>query len=278
MTMVSSAPKELFGYEVVSLLHESPKGNLYAVCEPNSAQLRLLRHVPRKTDADLQRIEALRSELDLNKSLRNNVLRKSIDLKINKKLIGGITEAGLLMELVDGEALDSIPTMDPIRVMDIFLQLAKGIAALHHQRYIHCDISPHHIMICSDGQVRLIDFAMTSRTGTLVPQPRPIHDFYGPEVARMKPVLPQTDIYSFGASMYWALTGKRIPNLKALHQNDWDRLQEDGVEFPMPHQINPAIPEPLSKLANWCCKLALGSRPADMPTVIAGFEKVRENI
>ena len=113
-------------------------------------------------------------------------MRKSLDLKINKKLIGGITEAGLLMDLVDGESLESIPTMEPLRVMDIFMQLAKGIAALHHQRYVHCDISPHHIMVCSDGQVRLIDFAMTSRFGTLVPQPHPIRDFCGPEVARMK--------------------------------------------------------------------------------------------
>src|ERR1700722_11198773 len=137
MTMVSSAPKELFGYEVVSLLHESPKGNLYAVCEPDSAQLRLMRHVVRKTDADLQRVERLRTELELNKSLRSPVLRKCLDLKINKKLIGGITEAGLLMDLVDGEALESIPTMEPLRVMDIFMQLARGIAALHQQRYVH---------------------------------------------------------------------------------------------------------------------------------------------
>jgi len=275
--MVLSVPKQLFGYEVVSRLHESPKGNLYAVCEPDSAQLRLMKHVVRKTDADLQLVERLRGELELNKSLRSPVLRKSLDLKITKKLIGGITEAGLLMHLVDGEALESLPTMEPRRVMEIFMQLARGIAALHQQRYIHCDISPHHIMICSDGQVRLIDFAMASRLGTLVPQPHPIHDFYGPEVARIKPIQPQTDIYSFGASMYWALTGKRIPNLKALHQKDWDRIQDDD-EFPTPHELNPAIPEPLSMLTIWCCRIALGSRPVDMATVIASFEKIREKI
>lgn len=277
MTLVTSKPKEIFGYEVVSLLHESPKGKLYAVCEPNSAQLRLLKHVVRKTEADLQLIDRLRAEFELQKSLRSQVLRRSLDLKINKKLIGGITEAALVMHLVDGDALESLPMMPPLRVMEIFTELARGIASLHNQRLIHTDINPHHIMICNDGQVRLIDFGSVGRLNTLIPQPYPIHDFYGPEVARKKPLLPQTDIYSFGASMYWALTGKRIPNVKELHQGDWDRLQDD-TEIPSPFALNPAIPEPLSKLTMWCCKLALGSRPKDMETVIAGFEKIRGKI
>jgi serine/threonine protein kinase len=277
MTMVSSAPKELFGYEVVSLVQEGPRGNLYVVCEPDCAQLRLLKHVVRRTDADLASIDRLKTEFELNKSLRSPVLRKSLDFKVTKKLMGGITEAGLLMELVDGEPLETIPTMDPAKAMDLFLQLAKGVAALHHQRYIHCDINPHHIMLCSDGQVRLIDFSLAARQGTLIAQPHPVHDFYGPEVARVKPVLPQTDIYSFGATLYWALTGTRIPNLKQLYQGDWDRVQDDR-EFPMPHELNPAIPEPLSMLTIWCCRLALGSRPNDMPTVVASFEKIRQKL
>ena len=277
MTLMSTAPKQVFGYEVVSVVQDGPKGRLLAVCEPNSAQLRLLKYVVRKTDADLASIDRLKAEFELNKFFRSPVLRRSLDLKLNKKLIGGVSEAGLLMELVDGEALDSIPMMEPAKVMDVFMQLAKGIASLHQTRLIHCDINPHHIMVCSDGQVRLIDFSTTVKQGTLLPIPKPLHDFYGPELASNKPIVPQTDIYSFGASMYWALTGKRIPNLMDLHQGDWDRIQDDR-EFPMPHDLNPAVPEPLSMLTIWCCRLALGSRPANMPTVLQRFEQIRQKI
>ena len=277
MAVIASEPKELFGHEIVSMLHESPTGKLYVVCEGDCAQLRLMKHVVRKTEADLALVERLRCECELNKSLRSPILRKSLDFKSNKKLIGGITEAALIMDLVDGEPLESLPPQSPQRVMDVFFQLARGIAALHQQRFIHCNISPHHILICNDGQVRLIDFGITARVGTLVAQPHPVHDFYGPEVARVKPVLPQTDIYSFGVSMYWALTHKKFPNLKTLYKGNWDRLQDDD-EIPSPHAINPAIPEPLSKLTMWCAKLALGSRPKDMATVIAGFDTIREKI
>jgi len=277
MPVVAMKPKEIFGHEIVSLINENAKAKLYVVCEADCGQLRLMKHIVRKTDADLAQIECLKHELELNKSLRSPVLRKSLDLKINKKLIGGITEAGLLMELVDGESIGSMPLLDPLKVMDIFEQLARGIASLHQQRHIHCDISPQHIMVCSDGQARLIDFAIAAPTNSIVPKPNVVHDFFGPEVARSKPVVPQTDIYSFGVSLYWALTHKRFPNIKYLVQGNWDRLQDDS-EVPSPFQLNPAVPEPLSKLTMWCAKLALGSRPKDMATVIAGFEKIRERL
>src|SRR6202011_4672763 len=111
ITTAPSLPKSLFGYDVVSRLGEGAGSILYVVCDPQSGQLYALKHVVRKTEKDIRFIEQLQTEFEMSRSFRHPVLRKSIDLKINKKLLGGITDAGLVLELVDGTPLDQQPLL-----------------------------------------------------------------------------------------------------------------------------------------------------------------------
>jgi len=76
--------------------------------------------------------------------------------------------------------------------------------------------------------------------------------------------------------MYWALTRHRVPTLLTVKEADWESLKDQP--YPSPHQLNPQVPEPLSKLVMWCCQFSLGSRPADMNMVVAGLEKVAQAV
>lgn len=276
MTLYAARPKTLFGYDVVSRLGNGAGSHLYVVCDAQSGQLYALKHVVRNTDKDIRYIQQLQNEFDVSRQFRSPILRKCVDLKINKKLLGGPTEAALVMELVDGEALETMPLLPPDQLIDVFMQTARGLSALHRLRFVHCDLKPHNILVSPDGQVKLIDFGQCCRTGTVKERVQGTPDFIAPEQVRLKPVSAQTDVYGFGATLYWALTHQRVPTLFTSDRSDWDSLRDQ--DFPSPSELNPAVPEPLSKLAMWCCKISLGSRPPDIEMVLAGLEKIRETI
>ena len=271
-----TAPKSLFGYDVVSRLGEGAGSQLYVVCDPESGQLYALKHVVRKSDKDIRFIEQLQNECEMSRHFRNPVLRKCVDLKINKKLLGGISEAALIMELVDGTPLDAQPQLPVRKIIDVFMQTAHGLAALHHLRLVHCDLKPSNILTCPDGQVKLIDFGQTCKSGTVKERVQGTPDFIAPEQVRLKSVDAQTDIFNFGATLYWALTGQRIPTLFTVAKKDWHELKEQP--YPSPRELNPEVPEPLSKLAMWCSKISRGSRPADIATVITGLQRITESL
>lgn len=273
MTLYTSRPKTLFGYDVVSRLGEGAGSHLYVVCDSQTGQLYALKHVVRRYEKDIRYIQQLQNEFEVSRQFRSPILRKCIDLKITKKLLGGPSEAALVMELVDGEPLEKLPLLPPKELTDVFLQVARGLSQLHRQMLVHCDLKPHNILVSPDGSVKIIDFGQCCRTGTIKERVQGTPDFIAPEQVRLKPVTFQTDVYNFGATLYWALTGQRIPTLFTVPKREWDTLKEQT--YPSPSELNHSVPEPLSKLAMWCCKLSLGSRPADMNMVVAGLEKIK---
>lgn len=270
----SLLPKTLFDYEVVSRIGEGAGSVIYAVCHPETGQLYALKHVVRKADKDIRYIEQLQNEFEVTKGFRHPVLRKCVDLKINKKLLGGPSEAALIMELVDGTPINQ-QALPPVgKLIDVFTQVGHGLVALHKQRYIHCDLKPSNILTCPDGQVKVIDFGQAVRTGTVKERVQGTPDFIAPEQVRCKAVDPTTDVFNFGATLYWALSGRRMPTLFTVSKEQRDILKEQ--HFPTPSQLNPDAPEPLSKLAMWCVKISRASRPADMEMVVAGLDKIAE--
>ena len=270
----TAVAESLFGYDVVSRLGEGAGSVIYAVCDPKTGQLYAMKHVVRKADKDIRFIEQLQNEFEVSKQFRHPVLRKCVDMKISKRLLGGPSEAALVMELVDGTPLDQQPLLDAPRLIDVFKRVSSGLAALHHLRLIHCDLKPSNILTCADGSVRIIDFGQACKTGTIKERVQGTPDFIAPEQVRLKAVDPTTDIFNLGATLYWALTGQRIPTLFTVSRGEWRELKEQA--FPSPIELNPQVPEPLSKLAMWCCQLSRGSRPRDMATVLVGLEKISD--
>jgi serine/threonine-protein kinase len=273
---MSADPTNLFGYDVVSRLGEGAGSMLYVVCDSKSGQLYCLKHVVRHEEKDIRYIEQLQNEFEMSRHFRHPVLRKVIDLKVNKKLFGGITDAALVLELVDGTPLEQQPLLPIPRVLEVFMDVAQALHSMHFLRLVHCDLKPHNILTCSDGSVKLIDFGQTCKIGTVKSRLQGTPDFIAPEQVRLKAVGDQTDIFCFGATLYWALTGQKIPTLYNSSKDEWRAIKEQ--KYPSPHDLNPEIPEPLSRLAMWCCKVSLGSRPKDIQTVIEGLKTVHDAI
>jgi hypothetical protein len=76
--------------------------------------------------------------------------------------------------------------------------------------------------------------------------------------------------------MYWALTGKKIPTLFNIKQDDNSFILHDKIETPA--DLNREVPEPLSNLIMECVKAAPLKRPEGMNVVARRLETIQHAV
>ncbi|HZK81249.1 MAG TPA: protein kinase, partial [Humisphaera sp.] len=133
-------------------------------------------------------------------------------------------------------------------------------------KLVHCDFKPHNVLRCKGDKVKVIDFGQTCKVGFGKNRVQGTPDFIAPEQVKCQAVDEKTDIYSFGASLYWALTGNRVPTYFTVDKKDHDVVKFQ--EFPSPMEVNKAIPADLSKLVMQCLMYSPDRRVADMITAL----------
>ncbi len=134
------------------------------------------------------------------------------------KLLDRFSENGrdyLMLDYKPGQDLQQLlghrGKIDASVVCQVAMQICDVLIYLHERviPIVHRDVSPDNIVIDETGNVRLIDFGaakhlVQNATGTLIGK----QAFIAPEQLRGK-VVPQSDLYSLGATMYTLLTGKQ---------------------------------------------------------------------
>src|SRR4051812_46449626 len=129
--------QKLLHYEVLERLGEGARSTIYSVVDPTTRQLFALKHVVRAEPKDLRFIEQMETEYEISRQFSHPNLRRSYDLKIVKTLLLKVSEAYLLMELVDGKPLDVRPPSDMMEILDTFILVAQGLKAMHQMGYVH---------------------------------------------------------------------------------------------------------------------------------------------
>src|ERR1039458_2001032 len=181
LTPNNGVPKQLFGYDVIDLIGEGAGSIIYAVSRPESGQIYALKHVVRKTDKDVRFIEQLENEFEVSKRFTHPGLRRSIDVKVLRTLLRKPTEAMLVMELFDGTPLDAQQSRDVDGTVDIFIQVAEALDALHGYGFVHCDLKPNNILVNNRGEVKVIDFGQACPVGTAKARIQGTPAFISPE-------------------------------------------------------------------------------------------------
>jgi serine/threonine-protein kinase len=267
-------PKELFGYEVVDRIGEGAASIIYAVTEPRTHQLYALKHVVRKTEKDIRYIDQVENEYNVSKLFRHTGLRRSYELRINRKvLLGPVTDAALVMEFVHGVPINEQPPKKIPDIIETFVQTARALEALHHLRLVHCDLKPNNILRDPHGLVKVIDFGQACPFGTEKPRVQGTPDYIAPEQVKLKPVSPRTDVYNLGATMYWTLTGERAPTLYTIPKGHKEILKEQ--KYPTPKDLKPEVPEEISSLVMNCLRYRPHERPTHMEDVLRVLEEYR---
>jgi serine/threonine protein kinase len=127
---------------------------------------------------------------------------------------------------------------------------------LHSRRLVHRDVSPRNVRCTRDGHAKLIDFgAMVPMGigGQLVGTP----PFVAPEVVHGSTLDARCDLYSLGATFYFALTGRL-----AYPAQNFNQLLESWSNKPVrPSQIVADIPAALDQLVISLISLEPARRP-----------------
>ena len=190
-----------------------------------------------------------------------------------------VVATSLLMELVDASTLDQLPPMTDLSVVRVFRQVAKALLHMHQRGFVHTDLKPNNIMLTEKGQVKVIDLGQACRVGTVKKRIQGTPGYMAPEQAHRQAITPRTDVYNFGATMYWVLCRDVIPT--ALPPKDDNSLFTGAldaslVEAPIPpHERDPRIHPLLSQQVLDCVKLNPEQRP-DMQVVLDRLQLIGE--
>ena len=133
----------------------------------------------------------------------------------------GIPRYHVISEYLEGETLDKIINRSPIS-QEKAIKYTKNVLAalymLHSKGYIHRDIDPSNVMICTDGKVKLIDFGIAKRIADYQDEFKnktqeglfigKVHYASPEQVAGERRLTITSDIYSTGILLYQLLTGE----------------------------------------------------------------------
>ena len=162
----------------------------------------------------------------------------------------GFVEGGsLAVRIKDGP----LPNRDAAGLIQ---RVAEAVAYAHAQGVIHRDLKPGNVLLDKGGQPKVTDFGLAKRvqgasdltvTGQILGTP----SYMPPEQAagKVEQIGPAADVYSLGAVLYCALTGRppfqSASALETLHQV----TERDPVS---PRQLNVAVERDLETICMKC--------------------------
>jgi serine/threonine protein kinase len=131
----------------------------------------------------------------------------------------------------------------------IISRAAEGLHYAHRRGLVHRDVKPGNLLVTPDGRTKITDLGLAwflmedlegekpaGRTGSLVGTA----DYLAPETIRQPDkILPVSDVYSLGCTLYYAVTGK-VPFPGGTTA---DKIRRHLEETPLnPLHFNPDLP------------------------------------
>ena len=253
---------------------------LYAVQDPKDKQVSALKYVE-KTDEKSQRfIDQVTQEYAIGSKLQHESIRKIRKLIKHRKMLR-ITAVSMIMELVDATTLDQQLPRNHSQAVEVFLQVARGLAHMHGRGFVHADIKPNNVLVDEEVNVKIIDLGQACAIGTIKKRIQGTPGYMAPEQAHRGEITPKTDIYNLGAMMYWVLVGEVIPTAMPPKNTSGSLVRgavdADKVELPVPpHERNARIHSLLSKQIMDCVQPNPSNRPESMTVVVNRLELIQD--
>ena len=269
--LIESQPQPIAGYEIIRELGRGGMGIVSLARRTSDDFLIALKTVIPDVAATLEDIEKFLREARILFDLDHPHIVRCIDLG---ESTGHVYFA---MEYVTGRDAHQLVRQAggplPVgRAVRLTCQMLDALAYAHARRFVHRDIKPSNLLVSGAGaeeSLKLADFGLarvyqSSRlsgltiTGDIQGTPA----FMPPEqITRYRDVLPTSDIYSVGATLYYLLTRKYVYDFpKRVELRILKILEED----PVPIRSRRAdLPEPLAEIIDRCLAREPGDRFPD---------------
>ncbi len=226
-------------------------------------------------------LKALKPEIARDRSARRLFLSEArLSARLNHSHVVQVNEVIeqegipiIVMEYLEGRSLaeildrgrDRLPLALHLRV------LSDTLRGLHYSHelcdydgtpleVVHRDMSPHHVFVTFEGQVKVLDFGLAKIAGTADTKSGPprgrIHYVAPDQLAEDGVLDRRADVYAVGVMLWEAATGQRLwPDLS--EPVIVRRVLEGGIS--PPSTVNPRVPAELERV----CMRALARHPED---------------
>ncbi len=185
----------------------------------------------------------------------------------------------IAMEHLEGRNLKAVvrqeAPLDPLRAIDLTIQILKGARFAHKRGIVHRDLKPHNVIVDGEGRAKVTDFGIAragasdmTETGSIMGTAQ----YLSPEQAQGLPVSAQSDLYAVGVILWELLTG-RVPF-------DGDTAVTVALKHvtetpPPPSALEPRVPPTLDTVVKWALEKDPSRRPPDADAFIAALQDVR---
>jgi serine/threonine protein kinase len=209
----SLAGRRIGRFEVFERIGSGGMGEVYRAQDARLQRRVAIKRLPAHLSADADRVRRFRQEALATSALNHPNIVTVHEIVEHE---GGDL---LVTELVDGVTLRERMREGPMpwaTLVDIGLQIAKGLAAAHAIGIVHRDVKPENVMLRNDGLVKLLDFGVAKATqgalaadddGTTPGSIVGTIGYMSPEQARGSPVDARSDVWSVGVILYELATG-----------------------------------------------------------------------
>ena len=155
-----------------------------------------------------------------------------------------------------------------IEKLRIFREVAEAMAHMNDRGYVHADMKLTNVLITDKGDVKVIDLGQAHPIGKPKERIQGTPGFMAPEQAKVEPLNERTDVYNFGATMYWMLTGNEV-------QTAGFGSGRGQAQVPTPaNALNREVPPSLGEVINICLEPNEHGRWKNMHAVVRQLDKV----
>lgn len=161
--------------------------------------------------------------------------------------------------------------------LSLLKSMAAGLSHIHSRGFLHLDFKPENLLVQPEGAVKIIDFDLAQKrprrpaklplAGTAV--------YMAPELLLEQPTDERADVFSFGATAFEMLTGRKPFGAGTPQEmRNKARLGTPYKEFPHLYDLNVKVSRKLDRIIRTCLAKDLKDRYPVMSLVLRDLQEV----
>ena len=267
-------------YEVTAVLGAGGMGQVWRAHDSRLGRDVAVKVLPAEFASDPERLQRFEREARATAALSHPNILGVFDIGSHDG------EPYIIEELVEGESLRTLLRRSRLAldtVVELAVQIARGLAAAHDRSIVHRDLKPDNVIVTADGVAKILDFglakfvAATPQTSaaTLTHVPTGATElgavlgtaaYMAPEQALGRAVDQRADVFAFGVVLYEMLCGRR-PFDGATGTEIMAAILKDEP-LPLPE----SVPAQLRQIVGRCLHKAPAERFASAREVLAALQ------